>query len=335
MLEKLVTDFNTYHDTCVTVGLVPFLRQAMHLKWVDEYDEVQVANLWMESWGGAKLTRIEACLFSPSGGGIPTDNNALEVSNREDKNSFERNRHHLLQFIGVVLRRVHERSQLDKDFCRKLKAPVHSQIFFGHLLPMEKKMQKGEPCPLNLSWTVDHNHHLSPYYASGSKVIVSKHFLNTEKEKLMKGKKGQRTWLTFEEILDKATCDYNKFVDFHRNPGNFQNSTFDTIASACRSFHVVSPLTLLQLLEFMWYMLNSNGYELLSLDEVRSVQGFFSCTCGTYRHYSWCRHSAVIALNRGAIKDIPKRRNPHQLSTRTNNVGRTAKAARGGALKKD
>jgi SWIM zinc finger len=335
LVEKFVSHFCAFRDNCVTDQLVPVFRAAMYRMWVEDFEETDVADQWMVFWGQQHLTRVEANKFSPIGGGMPTDNNAIEVSNRVDKDSWERNRHHILQFIEVLEARIRQRSQLDKDFGKSMKHKVHSQVFFGHVLSINNKMKQNLACFLNITWSITKQHRLSKYYSVGSKLVASGFLLNKEKDRFTRGGKQIMDLDSIVNLVER--CGYKDFIMLHHSPASFSNWAFERLDSLCRSFYILSPILALEQIAATWYMLTSNGYVLKPLDVLisnskswKTSEGFVSCTCGTFRHYCWCVHAAAVALNREVVEHIPRTMVPSSLADVTGRVQGRPTTARGG-----
>lgn len=84
-------DLNTY-KICPFIHLLPYLREAMIMKWwCVPISEPVAAEKWNNSWGNKRITMVEANEDSPLGGSILSDNNTIEGgTNHGDKVSDPR-----------------------------------------------------------------------------------------------------------------------------------------------------------------------------------------------------------------------------------------------------
>jgi len=71
-------DLNTY-KLSPFIHMVDSMHEAMIKKWTEApVSEPLAAEKWENSWGGKRITLVEANEDNPLGGGVPSDNNTLE-----------------------------------------------------------------------------------------------------------------------------------------------------------------------------------------------------------------------------------------------------------------
>jgi hypothetical protein len=84
----LQIDFENYKRTCPRLQVVPVMLGKMLEKWKKVHKEKTVTLKWASSWESTITTRVEMNTQNLLCAGIPTDNNAIEGSNRWDKSLF-------------------------------------------------------------------------------------------------------------------------------------------------------------------------------------------------------------------------------------------------------
>lgn len=111
---------------------------------------------------------------------------------------------------------------------------------------------------------------------------------------------------------------------------------FDYIAGLSKNFHVMQPIVDDECIASTWFMLQSSGYNIISLDELLerdfAINGLMSCNCGLYLHYAWCHHSCSVAICREIVLNVPGPEAKAIMRKGKQSVGRPPKALGGGAF---
>ena len=82
--KKILMDFQAFKN-CPHEHLVEIYQQAMVDKWSKVHGEKKFAEEWMASWGEQIVTRIQLNARNPLMSGFPSNNNCVEVGNKDDK----------------------------------------------------------------------------------------------------------------------------------------------------------------------------------------------------------------------------------------------------------
>jgi hypothetical protein len=308
-IENFQADLNTYKLTPF-IHMVDPMHHAFIAKWRDI--EPRVAEKWEKSWGGKRITMVEANEDCPLRGGKPSDNNTLESTNNKDKEFVSRLRAGTMPLVQQVVERVQHHSYTDLVFNGDLKSKsdkvgdVHSGAFYaGVQLNLIAFEDEGKSSCLAPTRSLNSTRH-----GIRGSIVCSDSLLADLK------KKGKLDRADTIETVNERVSQFRRLI---RKPDAFLNTHgFDVAGELIRDFIVIEPLdptgdenlkvAIMRLVD----MLEFNGLRMLPYDEILDLEdeGLVSCTCHTYLLRGWCKHSATYARQRGIMKNYPKNRNP-------------------------
>jgi hypothetical protein len=106
------------------------MLEKMLEKWKKVHKEKTVALKWASSWESTITTRVEMNTQNLLRAGIPTDNNAVEGSNRWDKSLFNYSKDSIAIFLPRFRRLMEGHSRMDMSFGFNMKSRVHCREFY-------------------------------------------------------------------------------------------------------------------------------------------------------------------------------------------------------------
>jgi len=289
-------DLNTY-KLSPFIHMVDSMHEAMIKKWTEApVSEPLAAEKWENSWGGKRITMVEANEDNPLGGGVPSDNNTLESTNGHDKNFQDRARVASMPVVQNIAAIVEHHSLTDLVFNGDMKdrrseaGDVHSGAFYAGVqmnFEYDHEFKSSCLCPV---WSIT-----STSNGVKGNIICSDLCLAKLKEE--------------GRIMHNCTmmaCDseVESFRRLIRNPSHFiERNGFDAAGELIRKYHVLSPLdptddpSLQVSIKRLHEMLEYNGLEMMPYQDILDLQdrGLVSCTCHCYFLRNWCKHCVTYA----------------------------------------
>ena len=299
-------------------------------KWLQI--EQAVATHWANSWMNANISRadVNQPIASPLMFGIPADNNALESSNRQDKDLLERNKaHSTLQLQQLAQRVIRPTSCADTRYHTKLMtvskgsggnvAPNNKKFFAMCQKIVEEETVYGKLfSDLTFSFKSPQND-----IPAGSFLQVTNNGLNQcmDDPKFWQGVRNKEV-PTLREYRDyfgpkaqKFRDMVNKGMEFILAEKDFRPD-FDYLTKLMNMFTIMRPILSNGAdyqgisIEHWVHCLNYSGIPTLQRDEIVALTEFedclLACTCRAYLHYGLCKHSFCYAFIRGIITGWPE-----------------------------
>lgn len=342
--DKMIQDFEIFKN-CPYIGLVDIVREAMVSKWTKRYKEGAAAKAWNAFYSGHIMTRIQLNHNNPLKSGFPSDNNTIEVGNKDDKDFLDRKRASTVNFLQYFGTRVQYAAQSDLKYCGRFKNKVHSGLFFEEVEEARTRLREKKPCFLNLRFPFSNKRMGLP---QGSYIFATDSTLE-QIEDLCKSNKMEppttvedvRKWLIDESWVDQykaiSQMDVKKL-----DPGieKGYSCRLNMFRDFFKSFHVMSPVDLtnpdvVTAVQELLGMLAEHDLRPISFRELIKkpiAKGYFICNCARYLHYGWCVHTCSTAFENGVIRKYPQYLNPTKIATRS--AGGQRKAIGGKALSK-
>jgi len=141
------------------------------------------------------------------------------------------------------------------------------------------------------------------------------------KNYLVKGTKKDGQWLRkFKELLDTEKIvggDYDGCLSLEKTIDDITAMTpsertfdqpFDEVERRLSYFVVRTPLTNQNIIASVLQRVAGDGTKVASVQSVvdMGVNGLQKCSCKTWIHYTWCKHSAADARRKGIINMVKK-----------------------------
>ena len=352
-----ITDLQHRYKILCHVNLVKEGRRLMLLKWVNTYKEPLVARDWDTSWGKDTLSRVENCQvhLTPLRCGIPCDNNALESGNARDKEAVFYKKVSLFEFVDTVATEiVRPTSKQDTRFEGRLKSrsfsrlndAVYNMKYFAEIGAAETLDYKGFPTFLHLQFDYTDEANDIPdgsFLLASEQCIKEMRSISGVPPSVFASKKECRKWLGKPNCPDSWVNIFKRLIRRTEEMASDPFMTFDVFCGWSQCFHIIRPIVPdnggaveRAIRYYVDWMGSINHFPILTPDEVvaKGRKGLVSCTCSSYLHYCFCKHTFCILKRRGIFKGYPPTMCPIPVNKRKRG-GRTRNMVRGEALNRD
>ena len=322
-------------------------------KWTDIRGEGVIAEAFSTAWRGESCTRAAVNRLAVVPGGLPCDNNGEEGKNSSQKRWMEWQKYKLVGYFSVLADFIEAESRSDKEFGGKMNREVNCSKFYADVMQLYKRPISSLTVSFDYDASVRDSTSARERSASssasmlpsGTLIITSNRIIATlQKEYRCKslaefttavsGASSTRAGPRASGSSRSTTTWLKQFIDLSLNPINFLRSEsmdFDTAIDWMTSFYLFTPIQAGEYLDHLHARLASTGMNVMSLEDIQGLEsaGLMSCSCKTWLHYAWCRHSAADAFRKGILKSFPRNMDPNL--PRKRKIGRPISAKPGGA----
>jgi len=303
---KMNVDFENYKN-CSLLGLVKnkaLLFDKMMAKWKELYGEPEVVENFSKVWRTSEFSRVEINQGAVVIGGLPSDNNGTEATNRAHKNFVQYKRSAARNYFKELGTFIEGKSMLDTDLGSYFNQAVHCKLFYMQVLDMLEL----EVSPLTVTFA-----------GKEGRVIFASTFLLGHEDFVTAN--SAATVHSAKKFLNQKNGWLQTWKDISLEPEKHCSGMyFDTCIEWSKSFHTFTPITDVSYLSNLHRRLvNSVEHGRLPSSTIMDFngivalgnKGIMACSCGTFLHRAWCIHSCADAIKKKIIMKYPINMDPN------------------------
>ena len=332
--NTLTTLMEQVKSHSITVALAELGKRKI-TEHLQETDGKDAADYFRKQHQDDKWTLVEMNADTAAGGGVPCTTNSIERANRDQKDDMSWKKAKVIPFMTKLVEQIGHKSMDDLEFgltmprgyktSQKTKkdgtrTPVIDKTVWSVSFFDNVKFESVHPAGIqHLVWKANlPGYHAESLIMSSRKmrawVLTDKAFAehygqSDDKKRCMKKAMSDNT------VMDGKTKPsfVKQFQRIVKDAGQAEVSLPDLIEWQ-QSFHILEPITcpiyvadVLKRLRYSGLVLDTEAVSRVSSGSCAQGHGdqkqiyLYKCSCALYRHYAWCIHVMLRAVDKGLI----------------------------------